>query len=120
MRWISGDYQLNIFTYCFFFFVFRRRHELKTFVSAVIVTIAALDILDVARVLPVLSEDLSKESIFRHVYCSLGVFHELAIAIFLVSISVAVCVQVSARFYLKRHYENDCSFLKNSLFIQLS
>jgi len=82
----------------------RRRHELKTFVSAVIVTIAALDILDVARVLPVLSEDLSKESIFRHVYCSLGVFHELAIAIFLVSISVAVCVQAGKETKLYNQY----------------
>ena len=64
--------------------------------SAVIVTIAFLDVLDVTRILPMLSKDLyeEKSNIFKHVYCSLGVFHELAIAIFLVSISVAVCVQV--------------------------
>lgn len=71
----------------------RRRHDLKTFVTAVITTVAFLDILDVARVLPVLSEELFGHEIFRHVYCTLGVFHELAVAIFLVSISVAVCVQ---------------------------
>ena len=78
----------------YFYFLFSRRHELKTFVTAVIVTIAVLDIVDVVRILPVLSETVFQQDIFRHVYYSLGVFHELAIAIFLVSISVAVCVQV--------------------------
>lgn len=82
----------------------RRRHELKTFVTAVIVTIAVLDIVDVVRILPVLSETVFKEDIFRHVYYSLGVFHELAIAIFLVSISVAVCVQAGKESKL---YNND-------------
>jgi len=71
----------------------RRRSELKTFVTAVITTVAVLDILDVVRILPVLSQDMFELEIFRHVYCSLGVFHELAVAIFIVSISVAVCVQ---------------------------
>jgi len=71
----------------------RRRSELKTFVTAVITTVAVLDILDVVRILPVLSPDMFNLEIFRHVYCSLGVFHELAVAIFIVSISVAVCVQ---------------------------
>jgi hypothetical protein len=71
----------------------RRRPELKTFVTAVITTVAVLDILDVLRILPVLSVDLFGMEIFRHVYCSLGVFHELAVAIFIVAISVAVCVQ---------------------------
>jgi len=82
----------------------RRRHELKTFVTAVIVTIAVLDIVDVVRILPVLSETVFKQDIFRHVYYSLGVFHELAIAIFLVSISVAVCVQAGKESKL---YNND-------------
>jgi hypothetical protein len=82
----------------------RRRHELKTFVTAVITTIAFLDIIDVGRVLPVLSKDLFGEQIFRHVYCSMGVFHELAVAIFLVAISVAVCVQAGKESKL---YNND-------------
>ena len=34
------------------------------------------------------------KSFFFHVDCSLGVFHELAVAIFIVSIGDAVCVQV--------------------------
>merc|ERR1712025_719312 len=71
----------------------RRRSELKTFVTAVITTVAVLDILDVLRILPVLSQDMFAMEIYRHVYCSLGVFHELAVAIFIVAISVAVCVQ---------------------------
>lgn len=63
--------------------------------TAVITTVAFLDILDVLRVMPVLAEYLFLEKIFRHVFCSFGVFHELAVAIFLVSLSIAVCVQVS-------------------------
>ena len=74
--------------------MFRRRNELKTFVTAVITTVAVLDILDVGRILPVLSPDMFDMEIYRHVYCSFGVFHELAVAIFIVSIGVAVCVQV--------------------------
>merc|ERR1711997_846495 len=42
---------------------------------------------------PVLSPEMFAMEIYRHVYCSLGVFHELAVAIFIVSIGVAVCVQ---------------------------
>lgn len=62
----------------------RRRTELKTFVTAVITTIAVLDIVDVLRILPVLSPEMFAMEIYRHVYCSLGVFHELAVAIFIV------------------------------------
>ena len=75
--------------------VSRKRHELKTFVSAVIITISVLDIIDVLRVLPVLPEYLYGFQVFRHVFCSFGVFHELAVAVFLIAISVAVCCQVS-------------------------
>lgn len=71
----------------------RKSHDLKTFVTAVITCVAVLDILDVLRVLPVLSQSLFLDEIFRHVYCSLGVFHELAVAIFIISLSIAVCVQ---------------------------
>merc|ERR1712048_600350 len=71
----------------------RNEEKLKTFVTAVITTVAVLDILDVGRILPVLSPDMFDIEIYRHVYCPLGVFHELAVAIFIVAISVAVCVQ---------------------------
>jgi len=70
----------------------RKRQDLKTFVTAVIVTIAVLDVIDIGRIVPVLFKSLFKNVIFRHVYCSLGVFHELSVAIFLVSMAVAVCV----------------------------
>ena len=74
-------------------FFYRKRHDLKTFVTAVMVTVAVLDIIDVGRILPVLSEEVFGENIFQRVYCTLGVFHELTVAIFLVSMAVAVCVQ---------------------------
>ena len=95
---------LHILHFCLFF---RRRSELKTFVTAVITTVAVLDILDVVRILPVLSQDMFELEIFRHVYCSLGVFHELAVAIFIVSISVAVCVQVSNYHQTTAQCSND-------------
>ena len=75
------------------FLFHRKRHDLKTFVTAIMVTVAVLDIIDVGRILPVLSEEVFGENIFQRVYCTLGVFHELTVAIFLVSMAVAVCVQ---------------------------
>ena len=57
------------------------------------ITIAVLDIIDVGRILPVLSKDVFGVNIFQRVYCTLGVFHELTVAIFLVSMAIAVCVQ---------------------------
>ena len=87
----------------------RKRHELKTFVSAVIITISVLDIIDVLRVLPVLPEYLYGFKVFRHVFCSFGVFHELAVAVFLIAISVAVCCQVCVLAY------NLCQFLKQKI-----
>ena len=62
--------------------------------TAVIICIAVLDMVDVLRVIPVLVEALFLEEIFRHVFCSLGVFHELAVAVLIVTMSVAICVQV--------------------------
>jgi len=95
----------------------RRRNELKTFVTAVITTIAVLDILDVGRILPVLHEDMFKIEIFRHVYCSFGVFHELAVAIFIVSIGVAVCVQAGKETKL---YNNDlCANIAHKILIPI-
>ena len=75
-------------------FLSRKRRDLQTFVTAVIICVAVLDIVDVLRVIPVLVEALFLEEIFRHVFCSLGVFHELAVAVLIVMMSVAVCVQV--------------------------
>jgi hypothetical protein len=67
---------------------------LKTFTTATTLVIATLDILDVSRILPVLFKRFFENITYRQVYCSLGVFHELAVALLLVSISVAVAVQV--------------------------
>ena len=50
---------------------------MKSFATAVIVTVAFLDVLDVARVIPVLVKSLFQNDTFRNVYCTLGVFHEV-------------------------------------------
>lgn len=68
---------------------------MKTFITASTIVIATLDILDVSRILPVLFEKFFENVLYRHIYCSIGVFHELAVALLLVSIAVAVAVQVS-------------------------
>jgi hypothetical protein len=72
----------------------RRRSDIKSFVTAVIVTVAALDVLDVLRTVTILVPQLYDEAtgIYMHVYCSLGVFHELAVAAFLISLSIAVAI----------------------------
>jgi len=95
----------------------RRRNELKTFVTAVITTVAVLDILDIGRILPVLSPDMFSMEIYRHVYCSFGVFHELAVAIFIVSIAVAVCVQAGKE---NKLYNNDlCANIAHKILIPI-
>merc|ERR1712150_444668 len=95
----------------------RRRNELKTFVTAVITTVAVLDILDVGRILPVLSPDMFDMEIYRHVYCSFGVFHELAVAIFIVSIGVAVCVQAGKE---NKLFNNDpCANIAHKILIPI-
>ena len=68
------------------------------------VTVAVLDIIDVGRILPVLSEEVFGENIFQRVYCTLGVFHELTVAIFLVSMAIAVCVQAGKEQKVSRRY----------------
>lgn len=98
----------------------RKRHDLKTFVTSVMITIAVLDIIDVGRILPVLSEDVFGENIFQRVYCTLGVFHELTVAIFLVSMAIAVCVQAGKE---QKYYgggNNPTASLAQKIFIPLA
>jgi hypothetical protein len=98
----------------------RKRHDLKTFVTSVMITIAVLDISDVGRILPVLSEDVFGENIFQRVYCTLGVFHELTVAIFLVSMAIAVCVQAGIE---QKYYgggNNPTASLAQKIFIPLA
>lgn len=94
----------------------RKRHDLQTFVTALITAIAVLDILDVLRVLPVLAEKLFLEDIFRHVFCSLGVFHELAVAIFLVSLSIAICFQAGKE---SKYYQSGQMSIVHKIMIPL-
>lgn len=95
----------------------RNEEKLKTFVTAVITTVAVLDILDVGRILPVLSPDMFDIEIYRHVYCSFGVFHELAVAIFIVSIGVAVCVQAGKE---NKLFNNDpCANIAHKILIPI-
>lgn len=98
----------------------RKRHDLKTFVTAVMTTVAVLDIIDVGRILPVLSKEVFGEDIFQRVYCTLGVFHELTVAIFLVSMAIAVCVQAGKE---QKYYgggNNPTASLAQKIFIPLA
>lgn len=98
----------------------RKRHDLKTFVTAVMITVAVLDIIDVGRILPVLSPEVFGENIFQRVYCTLGVFHELTVAIFLVSMAIAVCCQAGKE---QKYYgggNNPTASLAQKVFIPLA
>ena len=77
---------------------------------------AFLDIVDVIRVLPVLVEALFLEQIFRHVFCSMGVFHELAVSVFIVSLAIAVCVQAGKE---TKFYQSKQASLVHKILIPL-
>jgi len=99
--WLPAYLSISIFALIAnFLFLFtvalnRKSTNLKTFTTATTLVIATLDILDISRILPVLFKRFFENNTYRQVYCSLGVFHELAVALLLISISVAVAVQIS-------------------------
>merc|ERR1719400_1363172 len=64
----------------------RKNRELRSLLTAVLITITVLDILNILRIVPGIILNLHKYLEFQLVYCSLGVFHAVAVAILLVSL----------------------------------
>jgi len=61
----------------------RKERDLRSLLTAVLVTISVLDILDIFRIIPSIVTNLHQFAEFRMVYCSVGVFHTLSISLLL-------------------------------------
>merc|ERR1719490_150533 len=66
----------------------RKNRELRSLLTAVLITITVLDILNILRIVPGIILNLHKYLEFQLVYCSVGVFHAVAVAILLVSLGI--------------------------------
>ena len=64
----------------------RKNRDLRSLLTAVLITITVLDILNILRIVPGIILNLHKYLEFQLVYCSVGVFHAVAVAILLVGI----------------------------------
>jgi len=61
----------------------RRNRDLRSLLTAVLITITVLDILDIGRIIPSIISNLHSHPEFQFVYCSVGIFHSLSIALLL-------------------------------------
>merc|ERR1719352_661014 len=64
----------------------RKNRDLRSLLTAVLITV--LDILNILRIVPGIILNLHKYLEFQLVYCSVGVFHAVAVAILLVSLGI--------------------------------
>ena len=62
----------------------RKTRDFRSLLTAVLVTITVLDILDLGRIAPSLVSTLHQYSEFRLVYCTVGVFHTVGVSLLLV------------------------------------
>ena len=64
----------------------RKVRDFRSLLTACLVTISVLDILDVTRIVPSIITNLHTFSEFRIVFCSVGIFHTVAVALLLIMI----------------------------------
>jgi len=69
----------------------RKCRDLRSLLTAVLITVTVLDILDIFRIIPSIITNLHKYTEFRLVYCSLGVFHSVSVAFFLIILGFYLC-----------------------------
>jgi len=62
----------------------RKTRDLRSLLTAVLITISVLDIMDIGRIAPSIVTNLHKYKEFRIVYCSVGVFHTISISLLLI------------------------------------
>ena len=62
----------------------RKNRDLRSLLTAVLITITVLDIVNVLRIVPGIVLNVHKFLEFQLVYCSVGVFHTVAVAVLLV------------------------------------
>lgn len=61
----------------------RKTRDFRSLLTATLVTISVLDILDITRIVPSIITNLHTYREFRIVYCSIGVFHTMSVALLL-------------------------------------
>ena len=61
----------------------RKTRDFRSLLTATLVTISVLDILDITRIVPSIVTNLHEYAEFRIVYCSIGVFHTISVALLL-------------------------------------
>jgi len=66
----------------------RKTRDLRSLLTAVLITISVLDILDIGRIAPSIVTNLHKFREFRIVYCSVGVFHTIAVSLLLILLGI--------------------------------
>lgn len=76
----------------------RKTRDFRSLLTAALVTVSVLDILDITRIVPSIVTNLHTFREFRIVYCSLGIFHSVSVALLLILIG-RVLGFVSVRFW---------------------
>jgi len=86
--WSILSFIALIFNFLFLIVIIknRRSRDLRSLLTAVLITITVLDILDICRIIPSIITNLHKYIEFRLIYCSIGIFHSVSIAILLISL----------------------------------
>ncbi len=74
----------------------RKTRDFRSLLTACLVTISVLDILDITRIVPSIITNLHIYQEFRIVYCSVGIFHHIAVALLLILIGRIICLYVRA------------------------
>ena len=64
----------------------RKTRDFRSLLTAALVTVSVLDILDITRIVPSIVTNLHTFREFRIVYCSLGIFHSVSVALLLILI----------------------------------
>ena len=66
----------------------RKTRDFRSLLTACLVTISVLDILDITRIVPSIITNLHSFTEFRIVYCSVGVFTSVSVALLLILIGL--------------------------------
>ena len=62
----------------------RKVRDFRSLLTACLVTVSVLDILDVTRIIPSIITNLHSISEFRIVFCSVGIFHTISVALLII------------------------------------
>jgi len=90
ISWAAISFLALVLNIIFLAIVIRNRktRDFRSLLTASLVTISVLDILDIGRIVPSIITNLHIYTEFRIVYCSVGIFHHIAVALLLILIGV--------------------------------